>query len=181
MKKSIVFIMLVLPMMVSAQTMTPMDSVQVNSIQVDSTQVDSLSALRDSMMVFEDTMPKRPCIFDSMAYVIVHQDSAVAQLLQDKVGGVVRGQETVAGFRVQIYSSNRQQTAKSEAIELEHRLENALPAKIYTQYISPFWKVRVGDFTTYEEAKAFKEQLIQYFPFLKQDAYIVRDQVNVHP
>lgn len=181
MKKFIVFIMLVLPVMVSAQTVTPMDSVQVDSLHVDSTQVDSLSALRDSMMVFEDTMPKRPSILDSMAYVVVYQDSTVAQLLQDKIGGVVRGQETVAGFRVQIYSSNRQQTAKTEAIELERRLENALPAKIYTQYVSPFWKVRVGDFTTYEEAKAFKEQLIQHFPYLKQDAYIVRDQVNVHP
>lgn len=181
MKKIITILLLVLPVMVSAQTITPTDSAQVASIQVDSVQVDSLSALQDSMMVFEDTMPKRPCVFDSLLYVTVHQDSAVAQLLQDKISGVVRGQETVAGFRVQIYSSNRQQTAKTEAIELEHRLENALPVKIYTQYISPFWKVRVGDFTTYEEAKAFKEQLIQHFPFLKQDAYIVRDQVNVHP
>lgn len=180
MKRYLVYMMF-LPMMVLAQTIAPMDSVQVEAAQADSIQVDSLAAPQDSMMVFEDTMPKRPCIFDLMAYVVVHQDSAVAQLLQDKIGGIVRGQETVAGFRVQIYSSNRQQTAKTEAIELERRLENALPAKIYTQYMSPFWKVRVGDFTTYEEAKAFKEQLIQHFPFLKQDAYIVRDQINVHP
>ncbi len=158
-------------MMVSAQT--PM--------VVDSTQVDSLSALPDTVMVFADSLPKRPYILDSMPHVTVHQDSLVARLLQDKISGIVRGQETVDGFRVQIYSSNRQQAAKTEAIELEHRLERALPAKIYTQYIAPFWKVRVGDFTTYEEAKAFKEQLLQHFPYLKQDAYIVRDQVNVHP
>ena len=142
---------------------------------------DSLLIETDTIMVFTDTLIKRPCIFDSMPQVTVHQDSMVARLLQDKIGGVVRGQEIVDGFRVQIYSSNRQQAAKSEAMELEHRLEHALPAKIYTQYISPFWKVRVGDFTTYEEAKAFKDQLLQHFPYLKQDAYIVRDRINVHP
>lgn len=170
MKKFIV-ILIALPMIVSAQT----------EIVIDSTQVDSLQVLSDTVMVFEDTLPQRPCILDSMPNVVVYQDSLIATLIKDKVGGVVRGQETVSGFRVQIYSSNRQQEAKTEAIELERRLERALPAKIYTQYVSPFWKVRVGDFTTYEEAKAFKDQLIQHFPFLKQDAYIVRDQVNVHP
>lgn len=171
MKKFIVFIMMVLPMMVSAQS----------QIVIDSTQVDSLQSLPDTVMVFEDTLSQRPCILDSMPNVMVHQDSLVANLIKDKIEGIVRGQETVPGFRVQIYSSNRQQEAKTEAIELEHRLERALPAKIYTQYVSPFWKVRVGDFTTYEEAKAFKDQLIQHFPYLRQDAYIVRDQVNVHP
>lgn len=171
MKKFIVFIMMVLPMMVSAQS----------QIVIDSTQVDSLQSLPETVMVFEDTLSQRPCILDSMPNVMVHQDSLVANLIKDKIEGIVRGQETVLGFRVQIYSSNRQQEAKTEAIELEHRLERALPAKIYTQYVSPFWKVRVGDFTTYEEAKAFKDQLIQHFPYLRQDAYIVRDQVNVHP
>lgn len=171
MKKIITILLLVLPMMVSAQTVESLDS----------TQVDSLSLNPDTVMVFEDTLPQRPYILDSMPYVTVYQDSLVTRLIQDKIGGIIRGQETAEGFRVQIYSSNRQQTAKTEAIELEHRLERSLPAKIYTQYISPFWKVRVGDFTTYEEAKVFKEQLLQHFPYLRQDAYIVRDQINIHP
>lgn len=171
MKRLLVILLIALPMSLSAQVVEPLDSMQV----------DSLSLIPDTVMVFEDTLPQRPCILDSMPYVTVHQDSLVTRLMQDKIGGVVRGQETAEGFRVQIYSSNRQQAAKAEAIELEHRLERALPAKIYTQYISPFWKVRVGDFTTYEEAKAFKEQLLQHFPYLRQDAYIVRDQINVHP
>lgn len=175
MKKFIILLSLVLPTFLSAQT------IATDSLSVDSLSMDSLSLVEDTVMVFEDTLPQRPCILDSLPYVRVHQDSLIARLISDKVKGVVRGQETVSGFRVQIYSSNRQQVAKSEAIELEHRLEKSLPVKIYTQYISPFWKVRVGDFTTYEEAKAFKEQLLQHFPYLRQDAYIVRDQINVHP
>lgn len=159
MKKVIVILFVVLPILVSAQ----------------------VEMVVDSTIVFSDTLPQRPCIWDSMPYVRVHQDSLVSRLIQDKIGGVVRGQETAEGFRVQIYSSNRQQVAKSEAIELEHRLERILSVKIYIQYISPFWKVRVGDFTTYEEAKAFKDQLLQHLPYLRQDAYIVRDQINVHP
>lgn len=157
--------------MVSAQT----------EMVIDSVQVDSLTEVQDTMIVFSDTLPQRPCILDSMPYVTVYQDSLIVRLMQDKIGGVVRGQVVVEGFRVQVYSSNRQQVAKSEAIELERRLERVLPVNIYTQYISPFWKVRVGDFTTYEEAKAFKDQLLQHLPYLRQDAYIVRDQINVRP
>ena len=171
MRRLLIVILIALPMMMSAQAIDSQDFARVDSSYFTS----------DTVMVFEDTMPQRPCIFDSMPYVTVHQDSLITRLVQDKIAGVVRGQEMVDGFRVQIYSSNRQQLAKAEAIELEHRLERALPVKIYTQYISPFWKVRVGDFTTYEEAKAFKEQLLQHFPYLRQDAYIVRDLINVHP
>ena len=83
------------------------------------------------------------------------------------------------GYRVQIYSSNQQQTAKSEALDLEQKLRNAVNQSIYVQYLPPFWKVRLGDFRTYEEAKEYKKQFVAQYPELMGDTYIVRDKILV--
>ncbi len=117
-------------------------------------------------------------IFDSLPYVRVHQDSLIYALLLDKRIGA-DPQPEVIGYRVQVFSSNRQQAAKTEAVELQQKLKRALPIEVYAQYISPFWKVRVGDFRTYEEAKLFKDILLTKYPYLTADTYIVKDQINV--
>jgi hypothetical protein len=85
----------------------------------------------------------------------------------------------IDGFRVQIYSSNRQQTAKGEALDLEEKLKNAINQPVYVQYLPPFWKVRLGDFRTYEEAREYKQQFVQTYPDLMGDTYIVRDKILV--
>jgi hypothetical protein len=83
------------------------------------------------------------------------------------------------GYRVQIYSSNQQQTAKSEALELETKLKDALNQTVYVQYLPPFWKVRIGDFMTYEEAREYKKLFVSQYPELMGDTYIVRDKIQV--
>ena len=80
---------------------------------------------------------------------------------------------------MQIFSSNRQQTAKEEALVLEKKMTEALSTAVYVAYIAPFWKVRLGNFRTYEEANAFKVHLITQFPELQGDTYIVRDKIQV--
>lgn len=118
-------------------------------------------------------------LLDSMPYVHIYQDSAVTRLLNDKITGAQREQVLVDGYRVQIYSSNVQQKGKNEAIELEHRLTNQIDKPIYVTYISPSWKVRIGDFVTYEEAQAYKNELVQQFPELQASSYVIGDQILV--
>lgn len=170
MKKFIVILAALMPMFVWAQTV----------IEVDSTQIDSLQTSLDSLAVEEDTIPEYPCIFDSLTYVRVYQDSTIYALLHDKRVGE-ENRPVVIGYRVQVFSSNRQQVAKTEAIELQKKLERSLSVEVYAQYISPFWKVRIGNFLTYEEAKQFKESLLTQYPSLIADTYIVKDQINVRP
>ena len=110
--------------------------------------------------------------------VQVVQDSAMVMLLDEAVNGKHELVE-MDGYRVQIYSSNQQQTAKSEALDLEQKLRDAVNQTIYVQYIPPFWKVRIGDFRTYEEAKEYKKTFVQLFPDLTGDTYIVRDKIKV--
>ena len=118
-------------------------------------------------------------ILDSMAYVRVNQDTLITRLLEEKVTGQMRQETEIDGYRVQVYSSNRQQTAKAEALELEKTLSEQLDVKVYVQYMPPFWKVRIGDFRSYEEAQTFKAELLERFPTVQGDTYVVRDKVQV--
>lgn len=117
-------------------------------------------------------------ILDSLPGVQIVQDSMMTVLLDEATNGKHELVE-MDGYRVQIYSSNQQQTAKSEALELEQKLRNGISQSIYVQYLPPFWKVRLGDFRTYEEAKEYKRQFVAQFPELMGDTYIVRDKILV--
>ena len=117
-------------------------------------------------------------IIDSLPGVQIVQDSMMTVLLDEATNGKHELVE-MDGYRVQIYSSNQQQTAKSEALELEQKLRNGISQSIYVQYLPPFWKVRIGDFRTYEEAKEYKKEFVTQFPALMGDTYIVRDKIQV--
>ena len=117
-------------------------------------------------------------ILESMPRVEVIQDPLVASMLQATMSGKENWIE-MDGYRVQIYSSNRQQTAKMEALELETNLKTEISQTIYVLYLPPFWKVRLGDFRTYDEAKDYKKEFVQQFPQMLGDTYIVRDKIKV--
>lgn len=135
----------------------------------------------DSIVLVQDSEVEtiqRPNLLDSMPGVQVVQDSAVAELLETAMFGS-RELVEIDGYRVQIYSSNQQQTAKSEALNLEARLKDKVSQTIYVTYLPPFWKVRIGDFRTYEEAREYKKLFVQLYPNMVGDTYIVRDKIKV--
>ena len=117
-------------------------------------------------------------LLDLFPGVQIVQDSTMAVLLDEAVNGK-RELVEVDGYRVQIYSSNQQQSAKGEALDLETRLKDKINQTLYVQYLPPFWKVRIGDFRTYDEAKEYRKLFVQQFPDLMGDTYIVRDKILV--
>ena len=83
---------------------------------------------------------------DMEGNVVVYQDSSIYRLMEDMSTGAERELVQIQGYRVQVYSSNRQRTAKDEAFALEKRLQEAqLQASVYVLYTPPFWKVRLGE------------------------------------
>ena len=120
----------------------------------------------------------RPNLLEEMSRVEVVQDSMVAILLDGAMNGKHEIIE-IDGYRVQVYSSNQQQTAKTEALELEAKLKEKVNQTIYVQYLPPFWKVRLGDFRTYDDAREYKKLFVQIFPSMMGDTYIVRDKIQV--
>ena len=122
--------------------------------------------------------PSRPNLVDSLTGVELVQDSTVGVLLNAVMRGKLELVE-LDGYRVQVYSSNQQQTAKAEALNLEDKLKDKINQTVYVQYIPPFWKVRIGDFRTYNEAKEYKNEFVELYPKLMGDTYIVRDKIQV--
>lgn len=130
------------------------------------------------MQAGDSIATKRPLLLDSLTNVEVIQDPSVASLLEASVNGHMELVE-IDGYRVQIFSSNQQQTAKGQALGLEGKIAKKLDQTVYVQYMPPFWKVRVGDFRTYDEAKEYKKFFVQMYPELMGDTYIVRDKIKV--
>lgn len=118
-------------------------------------------------------------ILESMPNAVVYQDSLITKLLDAKISGAERQEKEIDGYRVQVYSSNRQQIAKGEALGLQTKLAEQLDLPVYVQYMPPFWKVRIGDFSTYDSAREYKEYIISLFPEMQGDTYVVRDKIHV--
>ncbi len=126
----------------------------------------------------EDSIPR--IIRHMQDNVTVVQDSAITKLMLDKQSGKERKQVEVQGYRVQVFSSNHQQTAKTEAFRIQKLIDDSgLETEIYVQYNPPFWKVRLGNFRTLEEAQLFKEEVIGKLPELQGNTYPVRDKITV--
>ena len=136
------------------------------------------------------TLPAQDGIFEKLAAVDsttnatvkIHQDKRIEKLVSEKKATHVSTmQSTANGFRVQVFSSNMQRTAKSDAFKIEKQIKEAFPnTGVYVTYNSPFWKVRVGDFTNTAAAHAFMGQLIEAFPQLRATAYTVKEQIFVN-
>jgi hypothetical protein len=159
MKKILFILAIYLPTIITAQDVVlPVDTV-----------LDNDTALMDSVHVV--------LITEDMSNAIVHQDSAIIRLMTDKRLGRVRGEQIVDGFRVQVYASNRQQVAKNEALMLQQRVEPLLEVPVYALSEPPFWKVRIGNFLTREDANAYKDVLLNMFPDMVGSTYVVPDKI----
>lgn len=161
MRKFLFILAIYLPTILIAQNdILPTDSILVN---------DTISI--DSMHI--------TLIMDDMSNAIVHQDSTITQLMMDKVTGRVRGEQIIDGFRVQIYASNQQQVAKNESLMLQQRIEPLLDVPVYAISEPPFWKVRIGNFKTREEANTYKDILLNMFPDMVGSTYVVPDKITI--
>ena len=71
------------------------------------------------------------------------------------------------------------QGAKNESISLQQELEKRLSHPVYVISEPPFWKVRIGNFRTRDEANQYKQTLLDLYPELQSGTYVVPDKVIV--
>ena len=83
------------------------------------------------------------------------------------------------GFRIQVFSSSQQKTAKTEVYNRESKFRNRLPYATYVTYNSPFWKLRVGDFPDQAAALEALNSIKKIFPEYGSELYIVSDNVRI--
>ncbi len=86
----------------------------------------------------------------------------------------------MAGYRVQVFSDNNARTAKAEANSKQRRISSKFPQfQTYVMYTSPYWRLKVGDFRTQQEANAAADELRKAFPAYSKEIRVVRDRVNI--
>lgn len=83
------------------------------------------------------------------------------------------------GYRIQVFDDNNVRTAKHEAQNRKRQIESRFPEyNVYTQFNSPYWRVKVGDFRTRSEAEAALAALRSAFPGYSSQLRVVRDRIN---
>ena len=145
-------------------------------------------------------MHKIPCILLLFAFMMAGTSSLFAQTALEgerstifdalQRSGLGKGEvvETtdsltflkVQGYRTQVFSGNNQRVSKDEAFRKEKEIKELFPEiPTYVTYNAPFWKLRVGDFRSHEEAYHMMRLLMGAFPKYGKEMYIVREEIKI--
>ena len=82
------------------------------------------------------------------------------------------------GYRVQVYAGGNNRQAKAEAYRMAGIVRSTFSdVSVYTNFISPRWTCRVGDFKTREEAMELLQRMRETQKF--REASIVKSQIVV--
>lgn len=117
--------------------------------------------------------------------VRIYQDPSVFQMIGSREDDnnsydKERKHLRVPGYRVQVFSGNNQRTSKGEAFAKEQQVKRMhSDINTYVTYRSPFWRLRVGDFRTYEEAFVLMRQLMKEFPDFGKEMYVIKEDVII--
>ena len=82
-------------------------------------------------------------------------------------------------YRIQLFSSNNP-SAKATAESLSKEVAEVFPElPAMVSYVSPFWRLRVGEFRTYDEANAMLPIIQNKFSDIERGMLIIRERINV--
>jgi cell division septation protein DedD len=110
---------------------------------------------------------------------IVLQPAGIKAGAPEKTGAAVetadaaaKGTRQVPGFRVQLLSVSDMDRAQEEKKKAMFKFNT----RVYLEFESPLWKLRVGDFKTRKEADALRQEAVGLG---YRDTWIVQTLVNV--
>jgi len=111
--------------------------------------------------------------------VVVHKDPRVDELLkkQGEANAAIKkaNARTARGYRLLVINTNK----RDDAIAAKTKVYTNFPElKAYLVYQSPFFKLKVGNFRTREEAQQYQKSLSFYFP---KGVFIVNDTIEITP
>ena len=111
--------------------------------------------------------------------VVVHKDARLDVLLkkQGDVNAAIKkaNARTARGYRLLVINTNK----RDEAIAAKTKVYTAFPElKAYLVYQSPYFKLKVGNFKTREEAVQYQKSLGFYFP---KGVFVLADTIEVTP
>ena len=119
------------------------------------------------------------CFGQDSSKVTVHKDPRVDLLIQKQIS--INEETTrdsrrfVPGFRIQVINSND----RAKVFEAKSKIYQQFPELTpYIMYQAPFYKLKLGNFSTQDEAEPYRKKLLKLFP---SGMYIVRDTIEKDP
>lgn len=112
--------------------------------------------------------------------IIIHADPRVAMFVNEEIGVNKRTANMTSGglyrgYRLQVISTR----SREEAFNLKAWfLQNEPDQKTYLLYQSPYFKVRIGNFLSKDDALNFKKELARIY---NKPMYVVEDAVEYTP
>lgn len=116
---------------------------------------------------------------DTGGSVVVHKDPRIDMLVKKQIDineETTRDtRRTMSGYRIQVINSND----RNKVFAVKAKIYQSYPElKPYLMYQPPFYKLKVGNFKTKEEAEDYRKDLAREYP---TGLYIVRDIIEVKP
>ena len=147
----------------------------VSSVVVNAQQrkaiIDDLQSVKQGqgrVMVFEDNAIKGVLGRSMAPNRTVYSGSAGEQYVK------------MRGFKIQAFSGNNQRTSKNEASSKQQLINQAYPEhETVVTFDSPFWRLRVGNFRSRDEANEVLNQMKSTFPTFGKEMYVVVDEVRI--
>jgi len=132
-------------------------------------------------------------IFDELAVqepgkgtVTIRQSAAIRSLVGKQSGDVKietdgdKSYLVMPGYRIQVFSGNNQRASMDEASNKKKQVENQFnDVSAYVDFTAPFWRLRVGDYLSYEEAFSMMSKINEAFPAFKKEIQIVKEEVRI--
>jgi len=118
--------------------------------------------------------------------VVIKQPSSVHNLIGRRrfvVGADSSGSDEMVlktqGYRAQVFSGNLRDS-KDEAFNKEKEIKEIFPElHTYVTYVAPFWRLRVGDYRSHEEAYRTMRMLMNALPNYAREMYIIREEIRI--
>lgn len=111
--------------------------------------------------------------------VVIHKDPRLDLLLkkQGEANASIKkaNARTAKGYRLLVINTNK----RDEAMAAKTKVYTSFPElKAYLVYQSPYFKLKVGNFRTREEAQQYQKSLGYYFP---KGVFVIPDTIEVFP
>ena len=111
--------------------------------------------------------------------VVIHKDARIDALIKKQIDineeTTRDSRRTASGYRILVMNSND----RKKVFDAKARIYQLYPElKPYLLYQAPFYKLKVGNFKTKEEAEEYLTELSRDFP---KGLFIVRDIIEVKP
>ncbi len=109
-----------------------------------------------------------------LAAPVVEEEESGEEVLQKN-----QSKTRVGGYRIQVFSDNDARTAKNEAQTKARNISAKFPQyRTYVVYNSPYWRLKVGDFRSQDDADEANSQLKQAFTVYRKEKPIIPEWIT---